>query len=66
MGPKLISQEDLKKLFDAIDGDGSGDVSIDELILFVWGKDGPVIPKPRKKRENRLWTPGRWALDRLR
>ena len=59
MGPKLISQEDLKKLFDAIDGDGSGDVSIDELILFVWGKDGPVIPKPRKKRENRLWTPGR-------
>ena len=32
-----LSDGVLRKLFDAVDGDGSGDVSIEELTAFVWG-----------------------------
>ena len=36
-----ISDQQLEKLFGAIDGDGSGDVSIKELATFVWGEGSP-------------------------
>ena len=29
----------VKALFKMIDTDGSGDIDIDELITFVWGKE---------------------------
>ena len=32
-----LSDADLRKLFNAVDGDGSGDVSIAELTSFIWG-----------------------------
>lgn len=32
-----LSDELLRKLFDEVDGDGSGDVSIEEMTAFVWG-----------------------------
>lgn len=35
-----IPDGDLKALFRAIDDDGSGGISINELIAFVWGSDG--------------------------
>jgi Ca2+-binding EF-hand superfamily protein len=35
--PKQISDFELQRLFAAVDGDGSGDVSVEELTDFVWG-----------------------------
>ena len=49
---QAISDQDLKKLFDAIDDDGSGDLSIRELVQFVWGADSPEarnVKTPVKK-----------------
>ena len=48
LGPRTISDAELQSLFDAVDADGSGDVTIDELTAFVW-PDAPapkVSPKP--------------------
>eukprot|EP01045_Picozoa_sp_COSAG04_P056446 COSAG04_NODE_26358_length_295_cov_1.571429_2_plen_39_part_01 len=39
MTPKMISEGELRELFDAIDEDGSGDMSIRELTIFVWGEE---------------------------
>ena len=36
----MLSDRDLKQLFEAVDSDGSDDVSIDELTAFVWGTGG--------------------------
>ena len=52
MTKQAISDQDLKKLFDAIDDDGSGDLSIRELVQFVWGADSPEarnVKTPVKK-----------------
>ena len=40
MTPSMISDNELAALFSAVDGDGSGDVSIEELRDFVWGQNG--------------------------
>ena len=49
MTPQMVSEKELRALFRSVDADGSGDVSIDELILFVWGEDGVANPTPRQK-----------------
>ena len=37
--PAMMSDDELERLFDCVDVDGDGDLSIDELIEMVWGKD---------------------------
>eukprot|EP01043_Picozoa_sp_COSAG02_P049810 COSAG02_NODE_5043_length_4701_cov_3.161886_1_plen_87_part_00 len=37
MPPSAITNAGLQSLFNAVDTDGSGDVSIEELTEFVWG-----------------------------
>lgn len=37
----MMTDADLQQLFNAVDTDGSGEVSIEELIAFVWGRGGP-------------------------
>ena len=52
MTKNTISDQELRKLFDAIDGDGSGDISIRELAQFVWGEGSPEarnVKTPVKK-----------------
>ncbi len=36
----MLGDADLDRLFDCVDVDGDGDLSIDELITMVWGDDG--------------------------
>ena len=49
--PQMISQRKLRTLFDAIDDDSSGDVSIQELTAFVWSDDKPAAPAGPKSDE---------------
>jgi hypothetical protein len=55
MPPAQISDADLKTLFAVVDSDGSGDVSISELTLFVWGVEGAptarVSARPERSRQ---------------
>ena len=39
MTPSMISEKELRELFASVDTDGSGGISIDELVQMVWGKD---------------------------
>jgi len=56
MTHEMISDEELGTLFSHIDCDDSGDLSIDELIEFVWGDDFEMSPRkhspspPRRER----------------
>lgn len=57
MTQEMISDEELGSLFSHIDCDDSGDLSIDELIEFVWGDDFEMSPRkkhspspPRRER----------------
>ena len=38
-----MSDLELRNLFRAVDSDGSGSMSIDELVTFVWGADGQTV-----------------------
>jgi Ca2+-binding EF-hand superfamily protein len=49
MTPAMISDAELAALFAEVDGDGSGDVSIEELQAFVWGGDGGATSARGKK-----------------
>ena len=40
----MVSDAELRRLFDSVDADGSDDVSIDELAVFVWGKELADMP----------------------
>ena len=47
----VISDEELRTLFAAVDGDNSGDVSIEELTEFVWGpQQRSPTPEPEPPR----------------
>lgn len=35
----MLNDVDLDRLFDCVDVDGDGDLSIDELIMLIWGDD---------------------------
>ena len=35
----MLSDADLNRLFDCVDVDGDGELSIDELIVMIWGDD---------------------------
>ena len=37
--PAMLNDADLNRLFDCVDVDGGGDLSIDELIMMIWGDD---------------------------
>ena len=48
----MISDDDLKRMFDSLDKDRSGDVGIEELTGFVWGEDpGSPADTPRQRRK---------------
>ena len=48
----MISDSELRTLFDATDEDGSGDVSIEELTSFVWGEpEKAAAPEPERAKE---------------
>ena len=48
----MISDSELRTLFDATDEDGSGDVSIEELTSFVWGEpEKAAAPEPEQAKE---------------
>ena len=47
--PVVMTDAELRQLFKAVDTDGSGDVSIDELIAFVWGSSSSPQENRRSK-----------------
>ena len=48
----MISDSELRTLFDATDEDGSGDVSIEELTSFVWGEpEKAAAPEAEQAKE---------------
>jgi hypothetical protein len=49
MRQSMISDADLAALFAAVDGDGSGDISISELQAFVWGSGATTARGTRAK-----------------
>ena len=64
MTPKMISEGELRELFDAIDEDGSGDMSIRELAVYVWGADSPEARNaktPPKKKKVQAGPVGNFA-----
>ena len=47
--PVVMTDAELRQLFKAVDTDGSGDVSIDELIAFVWGSSNSSSPQENRR-----------------
>eukprot|EP01043_Picozoa_sp_COSAG02_P015654 COSAG02_NODE_672_length_18655_cov_7.874003_6_plen_2500_part_00 len=43
----MLCDVDLDRLFDCVDVDGDGDLSIDELIVMIWGDDNTKTKKPQ-------------------
>ena len=53
VGPKVIAQEDLERLFRAVDVHDSGIISIRKLIEYVWGKDSHEAKNAKKEEERK-------------
>jgi len=53
----MIPDDDLRAVFSAVDADGGGDISLDELARLIWGEDWTPPPadageeKPKKKKK---------------
>lgn len=64
MKQSMISDAELAALFDAVDGDGSGDISILELQAFVWESGGTTARGTHAKvAEVKLPTVGAHQTD---
>ena len=56
----MIPDDDLRAVFSAVDADGGGDISLDELARLIWGEDWTPPPadaeeeKPKKKKKKKV------------
>ena len=58
-----ITDAELRRLFNTVDNDNSGDVSIDELASFVWGVDEVDVVVAYDEAEAARTPPGGRVAD---
>ena len=50
--PVMMTDDDLERLFECVDVDGDGELSIDEMIEMIWGKDMGRGSSQKGKRQS--------------
>ena len=64
ISPSVMTAAELRQLFNAVDTDGSGDVSIDELIAFVWGSGSDPSSPTENRRSKGMKAKGTTSRGR--